>query len=171
MNCPACGAPITPKPDTQGYHCDYCHAVFFPGEEDDGVEASAEPIQSSSGPSLACPLCRVPLVKATIAKVPLLYCTQCHGLLMPMPVLQALIDELKTGKKKPAVQTPPDRGDLKRTIQCPNCNRRMDTHFYAGPGNVIVDSCADCSLLWLDRGELTRIVHAPDEGDADELEW
>jgi Zn-finger nucleic acid-binding protein len=43
----------------------------------------------------------------------------------------------------------------------------MDTHFYAGPGNVIVDSCDGCSLIWLDRGELTRIAHAPD-GDGSE---
>ena len=42
MNCPACGAPITPKPDTEGYQCDYCRAVFYPGEEDDGVVVSAE---------------------------------------------------------------------------------------------------------------------------------
>jgi Zn-finger nucleic acid-binding protein len=78
---------------------------------------------------------------------------------------------LRAGPGKPAVQTPPDRGDLKRTVQCSKCRRRMDTHFYAGPGNVIVDTCGDCWLIWLDRGELTRIAHAPDEGDSDELNW
>ena len=36
----------------------------------------------------------------------------------------------------------------------------METHFYAGPGHVIVDSCENCSELWLDGGELMRIVHA-----------
>lgn len=167
MNCPSCGAPIAPRPDTAGFQCDYCHAVFFPGEEDDGVQVSGDP----SDPNRNCPLCRVPLVKASIAKVPLLYCTECHGLLLPMQVLQSLIDELKAGPRKPAVQDPPDHADLKRTIQCPGCSRRMDTHFYAGPGNVIVDTCADCWLLWLDRGELMRIVHAPDEGDQEEPNW
>jgi hypothetical protein len=88
-----------------------------------------------------------------------------------MPVLPSLIGKLRTGPRTPAVQAPPDHGDLKRTVQCPRCHRRMDTHFYAGPGNVIVDSCADCSLIWLDRGELTRIVHAPDEGDKEDLDW
>jgi Zn-finger nucleic acid-binding protein len=167
MNCPACGAPITPKPDTQGFQCDYCHAVFYPGEEDDGVEVSSEP----SDPSRLCPLCSQLLVKASITSVPVLYCTECHGLLLPMPVLPSLIGKLRTGPRTPAVQAPPDHGDLKRTVQCPRCHRRMDTHFYAGPGNVIVDSCADCSLIWLDRGELTRIVHAPDEGDKEDLDW
>jgi len=167
MNCPACGAPITPKPDTQGFQCDYCHAVFYPGEEDDGVEVSPE----SGDSGQACPLCNQPLVKATITAVQVLYCTDCHGLLLPMPVLPDIVDHLRTAPYTPAVQTPPDRGDLKRTIQCPKCHRRMDTHFYAGPGNVIVDSYGDCCLIWLDRGELMRIVHAPDESDGKDSDW
>lgn len=170
MNCPACGAPITPKPDTAGYKCDYCHAVFYPGEEDDGVVVSAEqPDPGSLTP--ACPLCSMSLVHAAIAKTPLLYCTQCHGLLLPMNVLPGLIDDLRAASDKPAIQTPPDQGDLKRTLQCPQCHKRMDTHFYAGPGNVIVDSCSDCWLIWLDRGELTRIAHAPDEDDKSDSDW
>jgi hypothetical protein len=90
---------------------------------------------------------------------------------MPMNVMPGLIEALRAGQDKPAVQTPPDKGDLKRTIRCPKCNRRMDTHFYAGPGNVIVDSCGDCFLIWLDRGELMRIVHAPDEDDNIGSDW
>ena len=39
----------------------------------------------------------------------------------------------------------------------------MDTHLYAGPGNVVIESCDTCLLNWLDRGELMRIVHAPDD--------
>jgi Zn-finger nucleic acid-binding protein len=167
--CPACGAPITPKPDTEGYKCDYCHAVFFPGEEDDGVVVSAEAADAAANPPIdqACPVCSVPLVQAAIAKIPVLFCSQCHGLLMPMNELPSLTDASRAGDHKPAVQTPPDPSELKRTIQCPKCNRRMDTHPYAGPGNVIIDSCGECWLLWLDRGELTRIAHAPDEGDSD----
>ncbi len=166
-NCPKCGAPITLKPDTQGFKCDYCHAVFFPGEEDDGVQVSGEP----ADPSLACPLCEQTLVNATIAKIPVLYCTQCHGLLMPMNVLPGLIDSLRAGVDKPAVQTAPDPGELKRAIECPKCHRRMDTHPYAGPGNVVIDSCGDCFLIWLDCGELMRIAHAPDESNGADSDW
>src|SRR5258708_30282200 len=81
-NCPACGAPLTLRPDTAGYECVYCHTVYFPGEEDDGVVVSGEP----SDPSLACPVCSLALVNASIAKTPLLYCNQCHGLLLPTAV-------------------------------------------------------------------------------------
>ena len=167
MNCPSCGAPITLRPDTEGFRCDYCHAVFHPDAEDDGVLVSSD--LDPSG--LACPICSLPLVKATIAKIPALFCSQCHGLLIPMPALESVIAELRANSSRPAVQTPPDRGDLKRTTQCPKCHRRMDTHFYSGPGNVIVDSCDNCLHLWFDRGELTRIARAPDEKAVENLTW
>jgi Zn-finger nucleic acid-binding protein len=191
MNCPACGAPIALKPDTAGYKCDYCHTVFYPGEQDDGVEAgtpadveaggetgmqdgvevSAEGSDTTHGPALACPICSLPLVRASIAKILVLFCNQCHGVLLPMPVLQPILEELRSTAGSAAVQTPPDRGDIKRTVRCPKCNQRLDTHYYAGPGNVIVDSCDPCDLLWLDRGELTRIAHAPDESSVEASTW
>jgi Zn-finger nucleic acid-binding protein len=170
VNCPRCGALITPKPDTDGYKCDYCHSVFFPGEDDDGVQVSAAQPDPGSL-TRSCPVCSIPLVQASLAKFPLQYCTLCHGLLMPMKVLPELIETLKPTDRKPAVQTPPDHADLKRTVQCPQCHLRMNTHFYAGPGNVIIDSCGDCLLLWFDRGELTRIAHAPDEDDDADPIW
>jgi Zn-finger nucleic acid-binding protein len=162
-----------PKPDTEGCKCDYCHAIFFPGEEDEVVVVSADPGNSTVDPAFdqACPICSVPLVQAAVAKTPVLFCTQCQGLLMPMNVLPGLIESLRAGDRPPAVQTPSDPSELKRTIQCPKCHRRMDIHPYAGPGNVIIDNCGCCWLLWLDRGELTRIAHAPDEGDTADSDW
>jgi Zn-finger nucleic acid-binding protein len=38
----------------------------------------------------------------------------------------------------------------------------MDTHPYLGPGHIVIDSCSECGLNWLDSGELMRIVRAPD---------
>ena len=37
----------------------------------------------------------------------------------------------------------------------------MITHPYFGPGNVVIDSCEHCELVWLDFGELQQIVDAP----------
>jgi Zn-finger nucleic acid-binding protein len=42
----------------------------------------------------------------------------------------------------------------------------MDTHYYAGPGNIVIDDCPSCELNWLDAGELMTIVRAPDHGGA-----
>ena len=163
-NCPACGAPLSIHPDTEGCSCSYCHAVIFPGRQDEDVEVSDEP----PDPNLNCPVCFLPLVKASLAETAALYCTQCRGLLMPMEVVFDLIEKLHSGGDEPAVQTAGDRDELKRVIQCPKCNRRMDTHFYAGPGNVVVDACDQCSLIWFDRGEITRIARAPEGGDIEQ---
>jgi Zn-finger nucleic acid-binding protein len=76
-------------------------------------------------------------------------------------VLPSLIDELREGQSGTAPQPAADGSDLQRKIACPQCRHRMETHFYAGPGNVVVDSCEDCSLIWFDRGELKHIVRAP----------
>ena len=44
---------------------------------------------------------------------------------------------------------------------CPACLERFETHPYCGPGNVVIDSCRDCELTWLDHGELATIMRAP----------
>ena len=84
---------------------------------------------------------------------------------MAMELVSDLVEDLRGSLDRSAVQMPADHDDLKRTIQCPKCNLRMDAHRYAGPGNVVVDTCDNCSLIWLDRGEITRIAHAPDNED------
>jgi Zn-finger nucleic acid-binding protein len=45
----------------------------------------------------------------------------------------------------------------------------MDTHYYGGPGNVVIDDCSRCFLNWLDHGELMRIVEAPDRTYGEEF--
>jgi Zn-finger nucleic acid-binding protein len=37
----------------------------------------------------------------------------------------------------------------------------MDVHPYYGPGAVVLDSCARCTLIWLDHGEIAAIERAP----------
>ena len=37
----------------------------------------------------------------------------------------------------------------------------METHPYYGPGNIVIDACIQCHLLWLDPGELKQVLDAP----------
>ncbi len=156
MNCPSCGAPMRLKPDEDSYKCDYCRSVYLPQTGDDGVRVLGESSVQ------ACPICNKPLVSAAIAKIRILYCAGCRGMSIPMQVLETLVEQLRTQQGGAAPQPAADASDLHRKIDCPQCRHRMDTHFYAGPGNVVVNSCESCCLIWLDRGELMRIVHAPD---------
>jgi Zn-finger nucleic acid-binding protein len=146
------------KADMVSFRCEYCQQVFIPeANSDDGVRVLDEP----SGQD--CPICTVALVHATLNNIRLRYCTKCRGMLVPMGALSALVDEVKGEKRGGTIQPPTDKVDLKFKINCPVCHRRMETHFYAGPGNVVIDSCENCCLTWLDGGKLTRIAAAPEE--------
>jgi Zn-finger nucleic acid-binding protein len=149
------------KPDEDSYKCDFCHSVYFPEKDDDGVRVLGETSNQ------ACPICNIPLVNAAIAKIRILYCTRCRGMLISMQVFEALIEQLRTERSAAAPQPAADASDLHRKIDCPQCHHRMDTHFYAGPGNVVIDSCENCCLIWLDSGELMHIVHAPGMRDSE----
>ena len=55
------------------------------------------------------------------------------------------------------VTEPFDPADLRRTLECPGCRKRMEPHPYFGGGNAVVDTCDRCNLIWLDAGELAII--------------
>ncbi|MFC2031008.1 zf-TFIIB domain-containing protein [Chloroflexota bacterium] len=50
---------------------------------------------------------------------------------------------------------------MARKLPCPRCGIVMDTHPYYGPGNIVIDNCGRCNLIWLDSGELGTITNAP----------
>ena len=102
MNCPSCGAAMRLEPDKDCLTCDYCKNMFFPEKGDDGVSVFPEKSENT------CPVCSIPLMEASIAKVRIQYCTQCRGMLIPMGVFLALVDELRAGQPGSLIPPPPD---------------------------------------------------------------
>jgi Zn-finger nucleic acid-binding protein len=100
-------------------------------------------------------------MEATFARERIRYCTKCRGMLIAMDKFLTVIAELRAQRKGAVSPHAPDPRELRRRIDCPQCHQRMDTHFYGGPGNVVIDDCERCSLNWLDHGELMTIVNAP----------
>jgi Zn-finger nucleic acid-binding protein len=160
MNCPNCGAPMRLEEDKDSFNCDYCKNNYFPEKNEDGVRVLGEPA------ALSCPLCAVPLVHAALSGCRIMYCTRCRGTLIKMGVFVELI-QARRGHREGVAATPaPNPKDLQRRIICPQCHHAMDTHFYGGPGNVIIDACDRCDLNWLDAGEPMRILLAAGRMDA-----
>jgi Zn-finger nucleic acid-binding protein len=58
---------------------------------------------------------------------------------------------------------------MRRRLNCPNCRATMIADRYYGPGNIVMDSCPACDLIWLDYGELKQVIDAPglDRGTRD----
>jgi Zn-finger nucleic acid-binding protein len=157
MNCPDCGAPMRLDDDKDYFTCEYCRNVHFPEPNEDGVRVLGDPVEQE------CPVCGVPLVNAAIVGRRFLYCRRCRGMLIRVDTFVAIVEDLRARREAPAeLGRQPDEKDLERHIRCPQCHEDMDTHPYAGPGNVIIDNCPSCELNWLDYGELRRIVRAPD---------
>jgi Zn-finger nucleic acid-binding protein len=79
-----------------------------------------------------------------------------------MQALEGLIDQLREEHGTSATPAAPDKEDLRQKLNCPQCHHPMDAHFYAGPGNAVINSCEQCCLIWMDRGVVMRIARAPD---------
>jgi Zn-finger nucleic acid-binding protein len=156
MNCQNCGAPLKLSEDRRFYTCEYCTAIFFPEESQDGVRVIGDPSR------LGCPICTTPLVLAWVQETRVLHCPNCQGLLLPQLAFLATVQYLRARAAGPPIIPPPmNPRNLERQIHCPQCEKRMHTHPYGGPGNIVVDNCPDCLLIWLDRDELGRIRNAP----------
>jgi Zn-finger nucleic acid-binding protein len=157
MNCPNCGAAMRLNDEADYLICDYCQTPHFPDPNSDGVRVLGI---SSDFP---CPLCAVPLTHASIVRERIFYCERCRGMLIGMGIFPEIVQDLRSRREATvAAAHPPNWDDLKRRIQCPRCRATMDTHPYCGPGNIIIDTCENCALNWLDYSELDRVVRAPD---------
>jgi Zn-finger nucleic acid-binding protein len=163
MTCENCGAPMRLSRDQGLMICDYCGSQATPPVDEDGVV-----VLDPTGHN--CPVCQTALANASIDSHELLYCTRCHGMLFDMekflPLLEVLREYRYWSRSSRAPHGPADG----RILHCPLCNQGMDRHPYGGGGNVDVDSCEQCEVLWLDRGELSRIVAAPDRDPQSELQ-
>ena len=155
MNCPSCGAALRIEGDGETFACDYCKNIYYPEKNDDGVRVLDAAKES-------CPVCAIALRHAILGRERIRYCTRCRGMLVRMETFVLLIQELRADAPGQKVQARPDPRELRRHIVCPQCHQQMDTHYYEGPGNIVIDSCSRCWVNWFDHGELMRVVAAPE---------
>lgn len=136
--------------------CEYCGGEFMPPAGEDGVQVLGET-------KFICPGCNGALSDGQLEMHPLLYCPRCHGMLIGMDDFVPLMEALRAYRTHAEVALPPRNAiDEKLPRLCPRCSQAMDHHLYGGPGNVMIDTCEPCSANWLDKGELQRMVAAPD---------
>lgn len=156
MNCPQCGAPLSDVTEHNYFRCDYCGSIHIPQASIDGVKSLKKP------GGLDCPVCRQALVVAALDGLRVLHCENCQGILFNQSTFGETLRYLRSHAPELAQMPKPlNRSELQRKVLCPSCGRLMDTHPYGGPGNVVIDTCIHCALLWLDPSELHRMVTAP----------
>ena len=151
---------------SRGYFfCGYCGSFHFPETKaDDGIRILGEPS-------------RRPFLRR-VRSAPRLgdaRRNRTHSMLVKLPRLldraQGLcVEWWRSGAPgrpgRPLPPFPSIANELERKVRCPGCAGPMTSTpiLFSGPGNVVIDSCARCELVWLDFGELRQIADAPRKG-------
>jgi Zn-finger nucleic acid-binding protein len=159
---------MTPVPGRDYLFCEYCSSFAFPKPSPDGVVSLGERSDTD------CPICSTRLSTASVAEVQVLHCATCQGILAEQEAFSAIVRLIRAqAAGTPDPVRPLNREELQREVACPCCGRAMETHPYYGPGNVVIDNCAPCEVVWLDYGELAAIRDAPgrDRGRASEADY
>ena len=136
--------------------CAHCSSLVCPEPAADGVRATGQRGHD-------CPVCRSALTRAVLdERVAIETCDRCKGILMARRAFAETLTAKRRSAQTPSrTPTPADRAELHRRIACPQCRASMITDWYGGPGNIVIDTCETCGLVWLDAGELRRAVDAP----------
>lgn len=159
MNCANCGAAMELAESRRHLRCGHCGSLRFT----EPIEAEGVRIVGRTTDAPGCPVCRVPMDAAVLDdRDPIYFCGSCRGVLLPRPVFAGTVSRRRAWAMGPAASpTPLDRRSLERKLACPSCSRPFETYAHYGPGNVVIDSCAACDLIWLDYGEMRQMVDAP----------
>jgi len=159
MNCTSCGAAMELLESRRYFQCRHCGTFHFPTTvEADGIGVTGQPADAPQ-----CPVCRTPMAHALLDQDhPIDFCAQCRGILLPRTTFAHVTNKRRAWATTPPVEAVPvDRREMHRELRCPRCGAPFETYPHYGPGNVVIDSCATCNLIWLDFGEMRQIVDAP----------
>ncbi len=161
MNCTNCGAPVELVSGQGHFYCPFCCTLRFP--ESDGREHAEDGIAPlGQDTEWACPVCSAVLEEAVLEDSRVYYCRECRGILAAGDTFAAIVRLRRARFREPdRAPVPVNPDDLSRVLRCPMCCRPMTAHPYYGPGNVVIDSCSRCHVVWLDHGEISLIESAP----------
>lgn len=159
MNCNQCGAPQDWDGARPIVVCDYCNSIRSVCD----IEVSVDRIGLTGQPGDAnCPRCQHQMTAAAMDGMKVDHCEECRGVLIRRDLFAILVRNRRAAFRGAAERAVPlDPKQLKIVVDCPECQRAMEVHPYYGPGNIVIDSCRVCGLIWLDSGEMATIEVAP----------
>ena len=109
--------------------------------------------------TIKCPKCATSLESKTLETIPVDQCPTCHGIWFDEQELQSVLTrshDLSSGlhgrSRDPSL-------DQKRGA-CPRDKSGMLRAFSTTDERIVLDMCLDCHGLWLDGGELDRLIRA-----------
>jgi Zn-finger nucleic acid-binding protein len=118
--------------------------------------------------TLPCPRCKEPLQPLALGAIHVRECEACGGIWIDPEALQRICDQREehaavTSALAARVPSRPAPTDAVHYVPCPCCTKIMNRVNFSKSSGVIVDVCKKHGV-WLDRGELQRVVGFVDAG-------
>lgn len=107
---------------------------------------------------MTCPKCGGELQRVRAAATEVDRCPGCGGVWCDDRELQALLDA--PGEALTALRGGTGGDFDQQAAACPRDGARLTRMFSSRTRDVTVDACPDCRGIWLDGGELERLVAA-----------
>lgn len=131
-----------------------------------GAEATRAVVDDAT--PLGCPRCHESMQALLLGATKVRECAACGGLWLDPETLQRLADAREShadvvgvlAARLPATAGAPD---VVRYIPCPTCGKLMNRVNFAHSSGIVLDACRNHGL-WLDRGELQRVLQFIDAG-------
>jgi Zn-finger nucleic acid-binding protein len=139
--------------------CTFCHTVQSAPDVSETVDRVL-PLRAPLG--VHCPVCDAELEASLVDEVSACHCPNCRGLLFSSTEFRKVVEDRRAAYAGPDIAVAlPHPIELERRLACPSCHQPMEVHPYYGAGRAIIDSCAECQLVWVDLGELTGLERSP----------
>jgi Zn-finger nucleic acid-binding protein len=174
LRCPSCGAPAR-EGDRACAHCGSllstrrCVTCFALSPRDAekcvrcGALLPAETLKPSAG---SCPDCKAAFVSRQAGAAGFSECPRCGGLFLTRESFDAVVKDAATRERARAVDEAPGHIEPEHGFHyrpCPICRKFMNRSNFGGGSGVILDVCGPHGVF-LDRGELTRVVDFIEKG-------
>ncbi len=114
---------------------------------------------------MKCPVCKIELNKKSIGDVEVDECSKCGGMWFEEDELRRAKDASEADLNWMDFEIWKNKDKFKaesRNLSCPKCSQILVAVNYADTKTEI-DYCANCKGVWLDQGELKKIIDALNE--------
>ena len=107
-----------------------------------------------------CPRCDGTLKFGRYHNQKVHHCSSCSGTLFALASLGQALEELSAElfcKVSPDAVLP-ELTNTNELLNCPHCASRMENYGYMGSHKVMLDSCIECNMIWVDALELAAMA-------------
>ena len=161
MDCINCSAPLPAKTT----RCPFCHTI-------NDIDLRGRVTVKRGQTERDCPRCQQSLTAVMLGvggeQVEIDRCLKCQGLFFDPGEVETILDGIE--QKAESVdhrqlltliesETPTEDFETVSYVPCPDCQKLMNRRSFGQKSGVIIDSCHEHGL-WLDGGELRRLIRA-----------